>query len=322
MCIATALKRLHREKEQVLISARASKPVTVVLSFWGKGGVGKTTLSSSLAVRLAERGYRTLLISTDFVPSLGDVLGLEVPPRPTKVAENLYAEQLTEDSIIELWKQRFGEEVYRVASSIFPVGREVIDYVAGAPGIVEEFALYYVYERARSGGYDFLVWDTMATGGGLRMLRIEKEFYDHLGDAVKMYLKVKGVIEKIRTGAADPLELIESWRKLAYDVLEFLRSSSHRAFLVARPMYVDLQVARRVYQELLSFGIPLGGLFLNMHVREQPYLEVEEEYRRFLPQGFPIFTVPLLSRSPRGLEELRRLLSDVPLEELVQTGRA
>jgi len=292
--------------------------VTVVLSFWGKGGVGKTTLSSSLAVHLAERGFRTLLISTDFVPSLGDVIGVDIPSRPVEIAENLFAEQLTEESIIEMWKLRFGEEVYRVASSIFPVGREVIDYVAGAPGIVEEFALYYVYERARSGEYDFLVWDTMATGGGLRMLRIEKEFYDHLGDAVKMYLRIKGVIEKIKTGAADPLELIESWRKLAYDVLEFLRSSAHKAFLVARPMYVDLQVARRVYQELLSFGIPLGGLFLNMHVEERPYLEVEEEYRRFLPQGFPIFTVPLLSRSPRGLQDLKKLLSGIPVEELIR----
>jgi len=62
----------------------------------------------------------------------------------------------------------------------------------------------------------------MAAGGGIRMLRIEKEFYEHLGEAAKLYLKLKGVINKIRAGEAEPLDLIESWRRLANRILEFL----------------------------------------------------------------------------------------------------
>lgn len=283
--------------------------MTKVLSFWGKGGVGKTTISSAVAIRLAELNYRVLLISTDFVPSLADVLSAQVPPYPVKITDNLFAEQLTEESIVELWKKRFGEEVYRVASSIFPVGKEIIDYVAGAPGIVEEFALYYVYERARSGEFDVLVWDTMATGGGLRMIRIEKEFYDHLGEAAKMYLKVKGVIDKIRKGAEEPLELIESWRKLAHDILEFLRSKDHVAFLVTRPMPVDYAVALKVSRELADAGIELRGLFLNMFDASRvECTEIEERLRRNFPPSVPIFSVPLLDRSPQGVEMLRELI--------------
>lgn len=293
-----------------------------VLSFWGKGGVGKTTVSSAVAVRLAEKGYRVLLLSTDFVPSLPDVLAVDVPSAPVKVAENLYAEQLTEDSIIELWKQRFGDEVYRVASSIFPVGREVIDYVAGAPGIVEEFTLYYVYEKARAGGYDALVWDTMATGGGLRMVKIEKEFYDHLGEAAKMYLKVKGVIERIRSGAAEPLELIESWRKLAHDVLEFLKSESHIAFLVTRPMPVDYAVAAKIIRELSVAGIELKGVFLNMFdERREESREIERKLRGSIPVSSPLFRIPLFESSPRGVEELRGLLKEEVVCEVVKASK-
>lgn len=285
--------------------------MTRVLSFWGKGGVGKTTVSSAVAAGLAERGFRVLLLSTDFVPSLPDVLNVEVPPSPIKIAENLYAEQLTEDSIVELWKQRFGDEVYRVASSIFPVGREVIDYVAGAPGIVEEFTLYYVYEKAKSGNYDVLVWDTMATGGGLRMIKIEKEFYDHLGEAAKMYLRVKGIIDRIRSGAAEPLELIESWRKLAHDVLEFLKSESHAAFLVTRPMPVDYTVALKVNRELSEAGIKPRAVFLNMFDdRRQESIEIERKLRGALQASLPLFRIPLLESSPRGIQMLRKLLEE------------
>jgi len=112
--------------------------VPLLVSLWGKGGVGKTTLSSALAVRLADEGYRVYLLSTDFVPSLQDVLGVDLSDGTPRVCDGVIVEQLTEEKIINLWKQRFGDEVYRVASSIFPVGREIIDYVAGVPEIVEE----------------------------------------------------------------------------------------------------------------------------------------------------------------------------------------
>jgi len=292
--------------------------VPVLISFWGKGGVGKTTLSSALAVKLAERGYRVYLISTDFVPSLHDVLGVEFSDEPREVCNGVVAEQLTEEKIIQLWKARFGEEVYRVASSIFPVGREIIDYVAGAPGIVEEFALYYVWDKFHKINADFVVWDTMAVGGGIRMLRIEKEFYEHLGNAVKLYLRLKGVIDKIRTGAAEPLELIESWRRLANNILEFLKSEQHKAVIVSRPLPVDFSVTRRIYAELLDAGIPVKAVIVNMAGDTVAEEAVLDAFNREFRGKVQLLLMPSVSPPPCGCERLKSIIKSEQVESLLR----
>ena len=51
---------------------KGSKRRYIMIS--GKGGVGKTTLAASLAVKLAEAGHTTLVVSTDPAHSLGDSL--------------------------------------------------------------------------------------------------------------------------------------------------------------------------------------------------------------------------------------------------------
>ncbi|MCE1273495.1 MAG: arsenical pump-driving ATPase GET3, partial [Chlorobiales bacterium] len=62
-----------------------------ILTFTGKGGVGKTSVSAATAVRLSQLGYRTLILSTDPAHSLSDSFNLSLGPEPTKVRENLHA---------------------------------------------------------------------------------------------------------------------------------------------------------------------------------------------------------------------------------------
>ena len=94
-----------------------------IVMFCGKGGVGKTTCASTTAVHFALKGYRTLLISTDPAPSLSDMLELDVRGEVTPVpaVENLEAVELDYDKVVEMWKERFGDEVYELISSFLPV---------------------------------------------------------------------------------------------------------------------------------------------------------------------------------------------------------
>lgn len=115
-----------------------------------------------------------LLVSSDPTPTLSRLLENAEPGL-------LDVMELDEESVVNLWKQRFGDEVYRVASSFLPVGKEFIDYVAGAPGIADQYMLYYIYDVWRHGRYDYIVWDTQAAGGSVRLLRLESEVYSHVG---------------------------------------------------------------------------------------------------------------------------------------------
>src|SRR5690606_1922121 len=60
----------------------------------GKGGVGKTSISAATALRCAEMGLRTIVISTDTAHSLADSLDLKIGPEPTAIADNLWAQEV------------------------------------------------------------------------------------------------------------------------------------------------------------------------------------------------------------------------------------
>ncbi|HEX9634974.1 MAG TPA: ArsA-related P-loop ATPase, partial [Candidatus Limnocylindria bacterium] len=57
-----------------------------ILLYTGKGGVGKTSIAAATALTCAQRGYRTIVLSTDIAHSLADVFGIELGPEPTEIA--------------------------------------------------------------------------------------------------------------------------------------------------------------------------------------------------------------------------------------------
>ncbi len=242
-----------------------------IVSFWGKGGVGKTTCSASLATGLSElEGKDVLLITTDPTPTLSDVLGTNIGSRPMKIDgfTSLYAMEIDEETVINEWKERFGDEVYEVLSSFLPVEKDILDYISRAPGIADQFMLYVLYEIWKESEYDFVVWDTPASSGSIRLLRIEEEFYSHLGDAIRMYLKLKGFFEKIRRREKDPLHLIEEWRELARGIFDMLTSSEHFLYLISIPERVSYLITKRLYDELMEFGINTRAIIVNRLIKE------------------------------------------------------
>ncbi|HUS80337.1 MAG TPA: ArsA family ATPase, partial [Armatimonadota bacterium] len=124
--------------------------------FTGKGGVGKTTLSAATALLAAERGHRTLAISTDIAHSLADSLGTPLgnEPRPVGPA-GLDAAEL--DTAAEL-ERYWGEAQRRIASVLRAEGLEaaVASELAVIPGLDEVLALVRIKHYYDQGGYDLL----------------------------------------------------------------------------------------------------------------------------------------------------------------------
>jgi arsenite-transporting ATPase len=296
---------------------------TKIVMFCGKGGVGKTTCASATAIHYASEGKRTLLISTDPSPSLTDILEINVMGDITKVpgVPNLAAVELDYDKVLDMWKIKFGEEIFEVISSFIPVEEEIIDYIAGAPGIDEEFALSYVLDLYTSGEYDVIVWDTAPAGGTLSLLYLQETFYNHMRDAAKLYIRLKETLETL-TGRVkrDPLKIIGEWEELAEDVLLMIRAEDTVAYLVTIPEGLGVNQTERIKLDLEKFQVTIGGIIINnfipvefavgsdllkkrVHVQAQYIDELEKMYS----ESLPVTKLALQGFEVKGLEALRMI---------------
>lgn len=291
-----------------------------IVMFCGKGGVGKTTCAATTALHLALGGRRVLLISTDPTPSLSDILERGVGGEITPIEEvrGLSAVELDYDTIMEMWKEKFGREIYEVVSSFLPVEEEIIEYVAGAPGIDQEFALSYVYDLYTNGYYNTIVWDTAPAGGTLSLLKLQDKFYRHLGEAARMYVRVRRALEALRRRKVkkDPLEVIAEWEKLAKDVLDMLKEETTKAIVVTIPEALGVNQTERVVRELEDFGIGVSGILINYVLTPEiattdftkSRFEMQRKYIEVLQERYAetahIITLPLLPFEVKGLKAI------------------
>jgi len=242
--------------------------------FTGKGGVGKTTMSVATAFHLSQN-KNVLLLSTDPSGSLASIFNRAFQDTVVSIEKNLDVIELTRPIILKLWREKFGEDVYRVISSLLPVDRGILDYIEGVPALDEEFMLDYVLEAKRLKKYDHIIWDTAPTSSTLNLLNIQNLFYSHLGEAQKLYLKMRGVLSRLRgQSGEEPLELISKWRKLTEDVLGML-SRDTSTWIVANPERLPVEQALAIGRSLSGFGVEIKGYILNRIFSEDVCSESE-----------------------------------------------
>jgi arsenite-transporting ATPase len=286
--------------------------------FGGKGGVGKTTTSATTALHFASAGRRTLIISSDLTPSLSDIFETEIGATQTPVPgmSHLWALEIDPEEVMRRWKVKFGPQIYE-ASQVFvdmPYD-DIVDYVAMAPGIQEEFMLDFILERVRDDHYDLVVWDTAPAGDTLRLLELPHKFLSHLRMAPRMYL---GVRDKLQLGKVPFLELIDSWRSLSEEIADFFRDPANTEFiLVTIPEALGVYQARRLVGQFSRLGIEIRHLIVNHVIQgfdseflqqrqamQRPYLDLlAKEYG----QRMTITRLPLFAREIKGTRRLQDL---------------
>jgi len=243
----------------------------------GKGGVGKTTCASAVALKLAMDGRRVLVISSDPTPSLSDIFEVSIGSEEVKISDRyeLYGLEISSDVVLAKWKERFGDEIYEVISSFANVDYDFVDYVGTAPGIEEEYMLSFIIELVESGKYDIVVWDTAPAGHTLRLLRLPHLFLKHMEAATKFYMNMYAYLERLKDAVRfkaskrSLLEIIGSWEALSERIVEFIRDEKLTKYLIITiPEALGVKLTERVIAEFKENMLKVENIVVNYVVKE------------------------------------------------------
>ena len=140
-----------------------------IILYTGKGGVGKTSVAAATALRCADLGYRTVVLSTDPAHSLGDSFDLPVGNEPTLISENLWAQEV--DILHQM--DRYWGQVQGYMASIFAwrgmddVQAEETSVLPGMEELASLLQIVYLYDTDQ---YDTIIVDCAPTGATLQLL--------------------------------------------------------------------------------------------------------------------------------------------------------
>lgn len=295
-----ALFSLRGLVEEISVSDNSSKgPRTVFVG--GKGGVGKTSISSALAVELAStvENRRILVVSTDPAHSLGDALDVDLRSaegKPVMLSDpltrgNLFACEIDPNAALESFRQNLNEfDVDKLANSL-GVSSSLLESLGlrefsgllnnPPPGFDELVALSNVLDDTAPTNADFrvIIVDTAPTGHTLRLLALPTFLDGLLGKLIELRMKLAGVASTLQAlfGNSDAMEKkntlenalnkLEDFRKKISDLRKKLQDPNKTNFVVVTvPTIMGVAETERLIQELTSQGVSITDVVVNQCV--------------------------------------------------------
>ncbi|HEX7032146.1 MAG TPA: TRC40/GET3/ArsA family transport-energizing ATPase [Nitrososphaera sp.] len=290
--------------------------------YTGKGGTGKTVTSCATAIKMADRGYRTLVISADPAHTLSDAFMMkEVGHESRQVAPNLTALQI--DPVSEMSKQY--DPILSYVAAIFSAKGidETLAYeIAMLPGMTQLFSLLKIQEVERSKEYDCVVLDMPASGEALRYLYFPKlvgsigRKLTGLAGLFGGFAKVFQPVAKIPAPNKDVIKSEMDFLDRLDDLAKIIRDNDVTSIrLVANPDTFSIENAKRALMSASLYGINVDMAIINkiMASSSDEYYanwaryqkdKVEEAKANFYP--LPVKEVQLYNTELRGIDMLRR----------------
>ena len=289
---------------------------TKFIFFTGKGGVGKTSLASATAVRLAESGKRVLIISTDPASNLDDVFEQRLAADPAAIpgAPGLFAANLDPEEAARAYRER----VIAPYRYIMPESaiRSIEEQLSGACTVeiaaFDEFAKLLAASEVRGSHYDHILLDTAPTGHTLRLLILPMAW--------------TGYLEENANGASclGPLSGLGGKKDLYAQTVSALADPLQTTMvLVARPDRAALAEAARAADELLQIGIAnqlvvINGMLDNPgnDLAAKSYRNRQEQALALMPpflSQLPTYRMTLRPHGLIGVEALKKMFQPVIL---------
>ena len=285
---------------------------TAFVFFTGKGGVGKTTVASAVAVALGDAGRRVLVVSTDPASNLGDVFGTTVGPARSAVPDvpGVDVMDLDPDVAAAAYRERVIGPYRGVVSE--QELREIEEQLAGECTVevaaFDRFTQLIVHPDL-TGRYDHVIFDTAPTGHTLRLMNLPSAWSEYIATSPE------------GTSCLGPRSGLQAQRAQYQAAVEELGDPGRTTLvLVSRPDRGALREAGRAGAELAAQGVHNQRLVVNGLLTEplagdavaEALAERQRQALESMPaslRGMPAAEVPLVALDLTGVAALRALVS-------------
>ncbi|MGQ9632603.1 MAG: ArsA family ATPase [bacterium] len=296
-----------------------------IILYTGKGGVGKTSVAAATALRCAELGHRTIVLSTDSAHSLSDSFDTPLAPEPRQIVHNLWGQEI--DVYYSMGKYWGTVRQYLMALMNWRgLDKLSAEEVSVPPGMEEVVGLLWIDQHHRSGDYDLIIVDCAPTGETLRLLSLPdvgRWWFERFFPIGRGATRLLGPIARpflnyIPLPDDETFDAVEElFRKIdeIHRLLTDQNLSSVR--LVLNPERMVVKEAQRTYTYLNLFGYLTDAVICNRIIPEgvrdeyfDAWKQIQGEYLKLIEGAFsplPILSVPLLHREVVGLEMLRSM---------------
>lgn len=304
--------------------------------FTGKGGVGKSSIAAAHAMKSAEEGRKTLLVSTDMAHNLGDIFKVKTGKTVKKdVLPHLDLYEIDPEYVME---NDFPAVMEYLGKLFSDLGEPDLQNLGMIPGMEELFALLKIADIYKRREYERIIVDCAPTGETLSLLKFPELlswYMEKLFPIGKVGVRVLAPISKAAFRVEMPNRYAMNEIERMYLKLEELQElfkdreiTSVRIVTIPEKMVVEETKRNYMYLNLYNFNV--DGIYINRILPKEidnPFFEqwlvIQSQYITLLKECFvdlPIYEIPWYDEELQGADGIRRIVEDVlQREEIFDT---
>lgn len=299
-----------------------------ILLYTGKGGVGKTSVAAATALRCADLGYRTVVVSTDAAHSLADSFDMNLGNEPVEIAPRLKGQEI---DVLHQMEKYWGtvQEWVSMVLAWRGMNELIADEASILPGMDELASLLQIVFLHDTNEYDVIVVDCAPTGETLRLLslpEVAKWYLVHIFPIERQAVKLAGPLIRSITDLPIPDEKIFDSIKdliLQLDRMHQLLADSQKSSvrLVLNPEKMVIKEAQRTFTYLNLYGYATDCVVSNRIIPQtvgdqyfNAWKGAQARYGNLVEEAFsplPIYKVPLMDQEVVGVDMLRKMATAI-----------
>ena len=302
--------------------------------FTGKGGVGKSSVAAAHALKSAQMGQKTLLVSTDMAHNLGDIFEKQLGKEIETILPNLDLYEIDPAFVME----HDYPEIITYLDKVMGAGGDLSE-MGMIPGCEELFSLLRIADLHQAELYDRIIVDCAPTGETLSLLKfpellswyMEKLF--PIGKVgVRVLSPISKTVFKMEMPNKQAMNDIEKMYTKLIGLQELLKDRDITSIrIVTMPEKMVVEETKRSYMYLNLYNFNVDGLYINRILPDgmenaffDQWIGIQKDYTKGLEETFaalPIRKIRWYEEELKGIRNIQRIVDDVLTgEEVFETG--